>query len=645
MNDENKAGTELKVLYLEDSPQDAEIIRELIIDSGYKLQIDITSTEKEFESFLSAGKYDIILSDFKLPGFDAFGALKLCNEICPCIPFICVSGSIGEETAIELLKGGAVDYVLKDRPERLPFAMKRALDDAKGKIARKKAEELLRESEEKYKSIFDNVQDVFYQIDMEGIIQEISPSIKLFGNYSRDEVINSNVADIYCNPGDRAILLSAIKTKGEILDYEIRLKTKNGSVKYASINARLVLDSNGNPHHIDGTFRDITEKKEMLADLLKAIEDAEEMNRLKSNFMANMSHELRTPLVGLLGISDIMYEELEGEHRENALIIHESGKRLLDTVSLILNFSKLESGKTDVNYSVFNLNQLILNEIKLYQKLASQKGISITEHFSEEDLQIETDEKLLCEIIDNILNNAVKYTVSGAVNVTLDVTDVEFIIKISDTGIGIPKDKLDIIFKEFRQVSEGMSRKFEGTGLGLTIVKKYVELLKGSIEVESEPGVGSIFTIRLPFTYFERVNIPVSVNTVNSKIELAGGSFPTILIVEDDKINEMAIRKMLRKYYNTISVTNGRLAIEEVKKQDIDIILMDINLRDEMDGIKTTNLIRKISGYENKPIVALTAFAMPGDREKFLGSGFSHYLSKPFDQDEILLLLHDIIKL
>lgn len=376
----------LKVLCLEDTVRDAELIREMIIDSGYDLKMDVTATKKEFDSFLRTRKYDIILSDYKLPGFDAFGALELSKQICPDIPFICVSGSIGEETAIELLKLGAVDYVLKDRPDRLPFAIKRALDEAKekaarqiaeqllreseeryrrffeedlsgdykslpsgeiiicnkafanifgcesveqvlkmnaadfylepskraefleelklkgklehyestlrridGKIiyaienvvgkydvngqlveiigylfdttARKKAEESLRKSEDKYRTIFENVQDVFYQTDLNGIIREISPSIQHFSNFSRKSLIGKSVTEIYYDPEDRKQLLDSIIEKGELRDYELRITSDKGELLYASINARLIYNKKGEPDHINGSIRDITERK------------------------------------------------------------------------------------------------------------------------------------------------------------------------------------------------------------------------------------------------------------------------------------------------------------------------------------------------------------------------------------------------
>ena len=197
MKQKIKRGTPLYVLFLEDNPKDAEICRELIIDSGYNLNMDITATEKGFESFLRTRKYDIILSDFNLAGFDAFGALRLYNKICPDVPFICVSGTIGEETAVELLKLGAVDYLLKDRLERLPFAIKKAIDDGKEKESRQKAEILLAASEMQYRRLFESAKDGILILNVEtGKIVDVNPFLIELLGYSKEEFLEKEIWEI-----------------------------------------------------------------------------------------------------------------------------------------------------------------------------------------------------------------------------------------------------------------------------------------------------------------------------------------------------------------------------------------------------------------------------------------------------------------
>jgi two-component system, sensor histidine kinase len=300
----------------------------------------------------------------------------------------------------------------------------------------------------------------------------------------------------------------------------------------------------------------------------------------------------------------------------------------------------------ELSLSIVDIVEFISDEIRLYQISAAEKNVILKGNFPTTNIQLQTDKKLLEEIIDNLINNAIKFTPSGSITVSLQKKHNQVVITISDTGIGIPEDKLDFIFEEFRQVSEGMSRNFEGTGLGLTIVKKYVQLLNGTISVESTVGVGSTFIVSLPITHITLKPGIAKDNDVPQNLDLTSfdGTRHSVLIVEDDLISIMVFKKMLDKDYVVFTTHTGLEAIELVKKHTIDVILMDINLMHEMNGIETTKIIRKIKGYENKPIVAMTAYAMLSDRDEFLKNGCSHYISKPFKKNEILLLLEKILK-
>ncbi|MEW6655084.1 MAG: HAMP domain-containing sensor histidine kinase, partial [Bacteroidota bacterium] len=233
-------------------------------------------------------------------------------------------------------------------------------------------------------------------------------------------------------------------------------------------------------------------------ELVNAIAKAKEIDKLKSIFFANMSHELRTPLVGLLGFSEILEYELSGEPRDFALKIHKSGQRLLNTLNEILTYSELEAGKVLLNLEEVDIVKLVDDEIELFYILAAQKKLKICKKFEVRTKKMITDEKLLRSICSNLINNAIKYTLEGSVTVSLSAGSHSVIISVTDTGIGIPKDKYNFIFEEFRQVSEGVKRFFDGAGLGLSIVKKYCELLSGTISVESQENVGSIFKVELP---------------------------------------------------------------------------------------------------------------------------------------------------
>jgi PAS domain S-box-containing protein len=772
----------LEVLCLEDSYKDAEIIREILSFADYNLEMKIVSNEPEFISALQNYSYDIVLADYKLPGFESPAALQWLNKISPDTPFICISGAVGEDIAVELLKKGAVDYVLKDRMARLPFAVQRALDEAKEKKLRLQAEIDLHKSEERYLTLVNYLPDPMY-VHVDSKITLVNPAFcQLLGAENPLQLIGKSVLEIvhpqyhkqvlerwdlvfnelmapllaekfvrldgtfvdvevnavaidwkglkgvqviarditqrklteealmesqshyhsfieqlpnpvfrkdkegryvlvnshYCklkglNKEDfigkklREIVKGQIEKKGEEgqafkyakegEDYhELIMRTGKpyetdeeylevtGEKQYMHVIRIPVFDLNGSVIGSQGIMFDVTVRKRAEKELIEAKVKAEELSIAKSNFMANMSHELRTPLVGILGISELMMTEAEDENKDNAKNIHESGLRLLKTITEILDFSKLESEKITVKLSVINLTQVISEEIRLNKKTADQKGLSIIESFSMEAVPIRSDEKLLRAIIYNIINNAVKFTFIGSITVFLGKTYSDIIIKVSDTGIGIPKEKYELIFEEFRQLSEGIGRSFEGNGLGLTVVKKYVQLLNGSINVESELNSGSTFTVHLPFIQDENKTIlqDKSEFSTDKLVPLQEKQIYKLLIVDDDDINILTVRKMLEKDYYVIPVSSGLNALEEMKKQKIDIILMDINLKHGISGIEASQLIRKIEGCEKIPIVAMTAYAMPGDRKEFLQAGCSHYLAKPFSKKDILKLLDNI---
>jgi len=388
-------------------------------------------------------------------------------------------------------------------------------------------------------------------------------------------------------------------------------------------------------------------------ELRKAKEKAEEMNRLKSNFLTNMSHELRTPLMGMLGFSELLSERLEGEEKEIAEMLNLSSKRLLRTLNAILNYSEIESDQLRVILRKTDLGELIGEQIKLFKIYAQQYGLSIRQIDGYPEKIFYTDERIVEEIVSNLLHNALKYTRKGGVTVSSRKMKDHVEIKVEDSGIGIPADKLEVIFEEFRQVSEGIGRNFEGTGLGLAIVKKYVHALGGSISVESKLDVGSAFTVSLPITEVKiesgldsNPDIPATSGTpselLNNEQKVNKENYK-ILLVEDDAINSMAIVAMLNRKYSVEAVNNASDAIARSRAIVFDLILMDINLGKGENGIEAVKEIRKNIRYENIPIVAMTAYAMKDDETEFLRSGFTHYISKPFGGKEITSMLETIM--
>ncbi len=389
----------------------------------------------------------------------------------------------------------------------------------------------------------------------------------------------------------------------------------------------------------------IAELEKISIDLTAAKEKAEEMSRLKSNFLANMSHELRTPLIGINGFADFLRQDIaDPELKEMAETIFNSGNRLSETLNLILDLSKFESEKVDFNYQKIDLVNETEAIIKLFKEPARKKGIYLESSFSRSAIFINTDGWAFRSILNNLINNAVKFTKEGGVKAELALKDNFVEIKVSDSGIGISNEFHHIIFEEFRQVSEGFSRNFEGMGLGLNITKKLVEKLGGEISVESEFGKGSTFIVKLPVTITEEKTQEKKV-IEEAPITVSAGQKPAMpfaLLVDDDPLVYHVLKRYTDGQFDLESTAEGMLAINLCGQKQFDFIFMDINLRWGMDGKQTAKAIRKIKGYETIPIIAVTAYAMVGDKEEFIAAGCSHYLSKPFTQQDVLNLMENI---
>lgn len=509
---------------------------------------------------------------------------------------------------------------------------------------RKNAEKELRDSEEKYRSLVENMGEGVGITDENERFIFVNPAgEKIFGvakgGLNSLGLENFTKKEKFKNLTDRT--KERLKGKNEV--YELEIHLMDGSKKDILVTATPRFDDNVFKGTF-GIFSDITEQKIAVQEIIKAKEKAEEMSRLKMNFLANMSHEIRTPLNGILGFADILKSELKDpEHLKFADRINKSGYRLMETLDLILSFAKLEAEKQDVFYSNVNLKDVIDEILKSFEAVANGKNLFLRLIENEKNMVSYLDERFLRQIMNNLLNNAIKYTITGGITVTLSKINSNLIIKVLDTGIGIAKEYQGIIFDEFRQESEGHGRNFQGTGLGLSITKRFVELLNGTIEVNSDVGIGSTFTLTFPFINSrESNNIKPSKSENDEELKLiipADKDKLTILLVEDDETSRDFTIESIKDYYNVECVIDGKNALELINKKVYDIVLMDINLGVGINGIEVTQIIKKIKEYEKIPIVALTAFALPGDKEEFIEGGCTHYLGKPFTKNQILKLL------
>jgi PAS domain S-box-containing protein len=487
------------------------------------------------------------------------------------------------------------------------------------------------------------------------IMYQNSTAEKLFG-WALDEVIGRNIIEVgvpleYISEAKQ--ILFKLFNEGSFTG-ELIVKRKDESRLPVLISGSKVQNERGEIIGFIGVFTDLTEIKRKEAELKLAKDNAEEMNKLKTSFLANMSHELRTPLTGILGFTEILKDEVpDAGQREMVDYIRTSGQRLLSTFNSILDLSSIEANKYKVTYSDINIFSLLQREISLYKSAAEAKAVEIILEAPDQTSTINSDEHILTNIVSNLINNAIKFTNNGKITVGYYFSELFSVrslnIFVRDTGIGIPDDAKSLIFDEFRQVSEGLGRSYEGSGLGLAITSKFVKMLNGEINVFSKVGLGSEFVVKIPIGQTEEQSVKSQIDEVDfvsSKFEKVMGISDKIriLLVEDDESNSSFILHVLATKYSVDLADNGKTAIKMATDSFYDLILMDINLGLGMDGLLVSKTLRSIDKYASIPIIAITAYAMAGDKAKFLNEGLSDYIAKPFAISELLNIVSKHLK-
>lgn len=394
------------------------------------------------------------------------------------------------------------------------------------------------------------------------------------------------------------------------------------------------------------------ERRELQHELTKARGKAEESDKLKSTFLSNISHELRTPLNGILGFAEILKLELQNSaFSDIADHIDQSGNRLLGTLNSIIDLSLIEANKNEIDKKVVNIPELIRAKASLYKGYAGSKKLYLRIRMPEKNIMSRTDPRLLGHVLSNLLDNAIKYTGEGGLEVSCQRISSGnrywALIKVQDTGIGIDKEDFSKIFERFRQSSEGHSREYQGMGIGLSICKHFVELLDGEIWIESTKGMGSAFYVKIPsyLTHAEDGAVPKAVveeNTENDGSD-SPGQRPCILVVENERSNQEYMKFILTELYDVDTTESGIRALEMVRKNRYDVIYMDVNLNRDMTGIETMKKIRGISNYGDCAIAVVTANVMKNSREELIQSGFTHSLIKPFTRKQLLELTRQML--
>ena len=521
-------------------------------------------------------------------------------------------------------------------------------------VTDKKLTELaLKESDKKYRDLIDNSLLGIY-INQNNIIKFCNAQFaNIFGYRDPNDLIGLDFNELVNEKDwDRVNNWIQMCEKGisPKVQCQFNYKRKDGKeIIVEVLGGRIIYYGN---LAIQGSVIDITERTIAENEILIAKEKAEEMNRLKTSFLANMSHELRTPLIGVMGFAELLSMDLtDPEMRSRSNMIFESGSRLLATLNQILELSAIEANTWTMDFESVNIFTAIRAALDKFNEQVNKKNLYLDLACKDQDISANLDPKIFDQIFTNLVNNAIKYTNTGGVNIDISKGKIEndefAVISISDTGIGIPIESLDIIFDPFRQASEGYRRRFEGAGLGLTLSKKLIESMNGTITVESKEGIGSIFKIYFPLVKIKEVEPDKFSNQDILLKENLAEPIKTkshnILFVEDDEINRSVVKQFLKDACSLDLTSSGETSVEMAKQKKYSVILMDLKLAGKMNGLDAAKEIRKINGYHDVPIVAVTAFTFLGGKEGMLKEGCTHYLPKPFSREKLLKLVEEIL--
>jgi PAS domain S-box-containing protein len=508
---------------------------------------------------------------------------------------------------------------------------------------RRNVENSLRKSEETNRAIISALPDMLFHFDQKGVLLNynfVPSNIGVFNDVKINKTVTRLFPQSVANQINLAIA-SCLK-KGTYV-FEFMALFESGNIMFE------VRASRVNSDRVILLLRDVTQSREYEANLKKAIEKAEMANKAKSEFLANMSHEIRTPMNAILGFSEaLLHRTSEDAHKRMLKSILSSGNALLSLINDILDMSKIEAGKIELDYQPVNLRNLVLEITNIFSEKASKKGLSLIKNISDNvpDL-LKLDEVRMRQILLNLVGNSIKFTEKGfiQINILFDLNDNSkgtIKVQVEDSGIGIPESEQTIIFEAFRQQSGQSNRKYEGTGLGLAITKKLVEKMNGKILLNSIPGKGSCFTIEFEnieaIESSEKNRLPEDVNIESIEFGKA-----TIMIVDDTKSNILAVENLL-DYSNLdfIEADNGEIALEILKHHVPDIILMDIRMPG-IDGIETTRMIKNNQLLKDIPVYAFTASAF-GINQFNINTLFEGELVKPVSKNQLIMVLKKYLK-
>jgi signal transduction histidine kinase/DNA-binding response OmpR family regulator len=647
----------LKILSIDDDEIDSIALRRSISQSGIIADVESAFTAKEGFAKILSSQYNLIFLDYMMPDANGISFLRKLRDKNIDTPVIFITSQGDEKIASQAVLGGASDYIPKTllTPDGISQSIRNALKLYESLMLRRKSEQELKINAQRLSEAqklakigsweinLTDAEDFYYSEELLNIL-EVDKNETLFFDYFKSGIQPEDIGIFKKN-------IIKVKSSDSTLQFVRRITAGKGTVKYVKEYLKCLKDENNKPYKILGTIQDITEQREIELQLIQAKDLAEQSVRIKEQFLANMSHEIRTPMNGIIGFANILDEtKLDSNQKQNVRSIKSAGENLMVIINDILDFSKIEANKMTFEAVNFSLSRAVNSVIELLEPKAKEKKIKL---LCEIDSDINNfligDPTRLSQILINLVGNAIKFTERGYVEIfvsQLNETDSEISLGFSvvDTGIGIDSNKLHSIFESFNQASNDTTRKYGGTGLGLTITKKLIDLQGGNLIVKSELAKGSEFSFSIKYKKGAEVG---TIKKVKESEQLSPDFLKNIniLLAEDHDLNQLLAVSIFAKWNKKIDIAeNGKIALEKIKENDYDIVLMDIQMP-EMDGRDVTRYIRKNYGAKASiPIIALTAHATLGEEKKCLDAGMNDYLSKPFDSFKLLEKIYKNLK-
>jgi PAS domain S-box-containing protein len=638
----------LHLLLVEDNALDAELTISQLERADYKVDAQIVYTERDFIAALESAEFDIILADFVLPVFSGVEALTIANQRAPNTAFIFVSGVLGEEHAVDMLKRGATDYVLKQRLQRLPAVVRRALTEKAERQQRIAVERALRETETHFRLLVDALKDyAVITLDQAGRIRTWNSAAERILGFVAHDVVGMS-AGVFFGEDDRnrnvfELELETARRDGSAND-DRWLWRKDGRSFFASGVTTAIRSENHELIGYSKIIRDVTEEH-MAADALRiAKEQAETANRAKDHFLAVLSHELRTPLTPIVAAVRLleMRHGLPPETQPTLELIRRNVELEARLIDDLLDLTSIARGKLSLNFANVVLETLLMSALDMSESDLRGKGLTLETTFEAESTLVFGDAARLQQIVWNLVKNAVKFTPAGGrIHVRTWNPDPSTIaISVTDTGIGISAEALPRIFSAFEQADDSITRAFGGLGLGLAIASTLAQKHGGTLTAQSDGREqGARFTLTLPLVKAQSADA-ASPREVAGPAEIVRSL--RVLLVEDNESTSSAMAQVLEVLGHQVGVaTNVSEALALARNESFDLLVSDIGLPDG-SGLDVARAWNQL--HPGKPSVAITGYGMDEDIRRCHDAGFVDHLTKPVNFARLEALIHSLAR-